>query len=128
MHSRQTRLSSNCNTNCSYIFYLSYMKNILLLGATGSIGKSALKVIDQNRKDFNLFGISTNNNVEKCNKIIKEFSPKYVFIHDKSCFQKNKISKDISLLNNDDELNDLINHKDIDIERKQTKKIIAQLR
>ena len=46
------------------------MKNILLLGATGSIGKSALKVIDQNRNDFNLFGISINNNIEKCNKII----------------------------------------------------------
>lgn len=91
------------------------MKNILLLGATGSIGKSALKVIDQNRDNLNLIGISIKNNVEKCYKIIEDFSPKYVFIQDKSCFQKQKSSKDIIFLNNDDELNNLINHKDIDI-------------
>ena len=91
------------------------MKNILLLGATGSIGKSALKVIDQNRDNLNLIGISIKNNIEKCYKIIEDFSPKYVFIQDKSCFQKQKSSKDITFLNNDDELNDLINHKDIDI-------------
>ena len=82
------------------------MKNILLLGATGSIGKSALKVIDQNRDNLNLIGISIKNNVEKCYKIIEDFSPKYVFIQDKSCFQKQKSSKDITFLNNDDELND----------------------
>ena len=91
------------------------MKNILLLGATGSIGKSVLKVIDQNRDSLNLIGISIKNNVEKCYKIIEDFSPKYVFIQDKSCFQNKKRSKDISFLNNDDELNDLINHKDVDI-------------
>ena len=39
------------------------MKNILLLGATGSIGDSVLNVISQNEDKFNLFGISFNNNI-----------------------------------------------------------------
>ena len=33
------------------------MKNIVLLGATGSIGDSCLNVIRQNKKHFHLFGI-----------------------------------------------------------------------
>ena len=39
------------------------MKNILLLGATGSIGKSVLSVINENKSKLNLFGISLNNNI-----------------------------------------------------------------
>ena len=31
------------------------MKNILLLGGTGSVGSSSLKVIHQNKNEFNLY-------------------------------------------------------------------------
>ena len=34
------------------------MKNILLLGATGSIGDSVLKVVRQNKDSLNLYGIA----------------------------------------------------------------------
>ena len=34
--------------------------NVLLLGATGSIGRSVLSVIDQNNSDLSLFGITFN--------------------------------------------------------------------
>ncbi|HBW07171.1 MAG TPA: hypothetical protein DEE99_05300, partial [Gammaproteobacteria bacterium] len=34
------------------------MKNISLLGATGSIGKSTLSVVDQHPDKFNLFALS----------------------------------------------------------------------
>jgi 1-deoxy-D-xylulose 5-phosphate reductoisomerase len=39
------------------------MKNILLLGATGSIGDSVLSVIEQNNEKLNLFGIALDNNI-----------------------------------------------------------------
>ena len=39
------------------------MKNILLLGATGSIGKSVLSVIKQNQDELNLMGISFITNI-----------------------------------------------------------------
>ena len=36
------------------------MKNILLLGATGSIGESVLSVISQNKESLNLFFTHSN--------------------------------------------------------------------
>ena len=41
------------------------MKNIVLLGATGSIGDSCLNVIRQNKKHFHLFGIGLGGNLDK---------------------------------------------------------------
>ena len=59
------------------------MKNILLLGATGSIGKSVLSVINENKSKLNLFGISLNNNINEATKIINEFEPSFIYIEDK---------------------------------------------
>ena len=56
------------------------MKNILLLGATGSIGKSVLSVINENKSKLNLFGISLNNNLNVANKIIDDFNPSFIYI------------------------------------------------
>ena len=52
------------------------MKNILLLGATGSIGDSVLNVIRQNDSKLNLFGIAVGKNIKKTDGIIKKFLPK----------------------------------------------------
>ena len=64
------------------------MKNILLLGATGSIGKSVLSVISQNKDKFNLIGIAFNTNISIAQNIINDFLPKYVHIDDHDCFIK----------------------------------------
>ena len=56
------------------------MKNIVLLGATGSIGDSCLNVIRQNKKHFHLFGIGLGGNLDKAQQITKEFNPKHIFI------------------------------------------------
>ena len=94
------------------------MKNILLLGATGSIGKSVLSVINENKSELNLFGISLNNNINEATKIINEFEPSFIYIEDTAAledFINHNQSKDIIHLNGDGELKDLINHHDIDI-------------
>ena len=91
------------------------MKNILLLGATGSIGKSVLSVINENQSKSNLFGISLNNNLNTANKIIDDFNPSFIHIEDKDTFDNQKASKEIIYLNGDEELKDLINHQDVDI-------------
>ena len=91
------------------------MKNILLLGATGSIGKSVLSVINENQSKLNLFGISLNNNLNTANKIIDDFNPSFIHIEDKNTFDNQKESKEIIHLNGDEELKDLINHQDVDI-------------
>ena len=91
------------------------MKNILLLGATGSIGKSVLSVIKQNQDELNLMGISFNTNISKGTEIIEQFSPSYVHIENVSCFQEKKFFDTCSYINTPSELEDLINHKEIDI-------------
>jgi len=91
------------------------MKNILLLGATGSIGESVLSVINENKSKLNLFGISLNNNLNIANKIIDDFNPSFVYIEDKDTFENQKESKEIVYLNGDEELKGLINHQDVDI-------------
>ena len=92
------------------------MKNILLLGATGSIGDSVLNVISQNEDKFNLFGISFNNNIVKAKEIIKEFNPKYVYINDIESFETflNEVDPK-KLLNGETDLQCLIKHSDVDI-------------
>ncbi|MGL4394166.1 MAG: 1-deoxy-D-xylulose-5-phosphate reductoisomerase [Brevinema sp.] len=53
-------------------------KNIILLGATGSVGSSVLSVLREYPKKFTLTAFSAWNNVDKTIAIIKEFHPKYV--------------------------------------------------
>ena len=77
------------------------MKNILLLGATGSIGESVLSVISQNKESLNLFGISLNKNILKSQEILKEYSPDYIFIDDHDSF-KSLASEDSERYLNDE--------------------------
>jgi 1-deoxy-D-xylulose-5-phosphate reductoisomerase len=48
-------------------------KNIILLGATGSIGNSTLRLLRKNRDCFNLIGVSAHNNVKLLSEIVNEF-------------------------------------------------------
>ena len=91
------------------------MKNILLLGATGSIGESVLSVISQNKESLNLFGISLNKNILKSQKILKEYSPDYVFIDDHNSFKSLASEDSERYLNDEGDLEKLINKEEIDI-------------
>ncbi|MEJ9150153.1 1-deoxy-D-xylulose-5-phosphate reductoisomerase [Bacillus smithii] len=59
------------------------MKNISLLGATGSIGRQTLDIIRQHSDYFRLSSFSAGRNIEETRKIIKEFSPKFVSVLEK---------------------------------------------
>ena len=60
------------------------MKNIVLLGCTGSIGTSTLEVIDGNPDLFSIFLLSAKTNHNKLMKQCKKFNPKYVYLEDKT--------------------------------------------
>ena len=91
------------------------MKNILLLGATGSIGESVLSVISQNKESLNLFGISLNKNILKSQEILKEYSPDYIFIDDHDSFKSLASEYSERYLNDEGDLEKLINKEEIDI-------------
>ena len=60
------------------------MKNISILGATGSIGTQTLDVIRNSEGKINLIGITANSSVNKIKEIIGEFEPKYVAMMDEN--------------------------------------------
>jgi len=60
------------------------MKNIYLLGGTGSIGEQTLDVIRKQAQDFKLVAVSGYSQLDKLKEIIKEFSPKMVVVKDAS--------------------------------------------
>lgn len=62
------------------------MKNVSVLGATGSIGTQTLDVIRKQKDDFKIIGIAARSNVKKIIDIIEEFSPGYVVLMDKSAY------------------------------------------
>lgn len=63
------------------------MKNICILGATGSIGTQALNVI-KNDDELNLVAISANTNWEKIISILQEFNLEYVAMMDETAYKK----------------------------------------
>jgi 1-deoxy-D-xylulose-5-phosphate reductoisomerase len=56
------------------------LKNIAILGSTGSIGTQALEVIRQNPERFKVFVLTANNNAELLIKQALEFNPSYVVL------------------------------------------------
>ncbi|MFX0549075.1 1-deoxy-D-xylulose-5-phosphate reductoisomerase [Hathewaya histolytica] len=64
------------------------MKNISILGGTGSIGTQALDIIRKESEKFKLIAISANNNVNKVIEIIDEFNPKYIAMMDEYAAKK----------------------------------------
>jgi len=56
------------------------MKNISILGSTGSIGIQALDVIRKNKDKFNVVGLSANENIDLLYEQIIEFKPAMVAV------------------------------------------------
>lgn len=49
------------------------MKDVILLGASGSIGQQSIDIIRKNPNDFNIVAVSVGNKVDKLDEILKEF-------------------------------------------------------
>ena len=92
------------------------MKNIVLLGATGSIGDSCLNVIRQNKQHFRLFAIGLESNLDKAQKIAEEFHPEHIFVA-KSHYDKSHalFQSYPNILCTEDELQGLIQDPNVDI-------------
>tara|TARA_B100001063_G_C16706264_1_gene525410 strand:- start:124 stop:1290 length:1167 start_codon:yes stop_codon:yes gene_type:complete len=65
-------------------------KKISILGATGSIGISALSVIDKKKFLFNIILLSSNKNFTVICKQINKYKPKYYLINDFKTYKKVK--------------------------------------
>ena len=64
------------------------MKDLIILGSTGSIGTQALDTVRQYPEKLNVLGLCCDKNVELLQKQIDEFTPKYVAVKDKEAAEK----------------------------------------
>ena len=63
---------------------------VSILGSTGSIGLTSLKIIDKKINNFRIYLLSANKNYKIITKQIKKYKPKYFVINDSSIFSKVK--------------------------------------
>ena len=66
------------------------MKQIIILGSTGSIGTSSLDVISQLGSGYRVLGISANTNTDLFLKQIHTFRPRFAAVLNSECYQKIK--------------------------------------
>lgn len=59
---------------------MSSIKNIVILGATGSIGQQTLDVVRQHQDELNVIGLVANSSKEKINADAKEFNVKQTLL------------------------------------------------
>lgn len=67
------------------------MKNISILGVTGSVGTQTLDVVRKSNGEIKIIGVTANSSVEKMKEIISEFNPKYVGMMEDISAEKVKI-------------------------------------
>ena len=78
-------------------------KKIAILGSTGSIGKQTFEIIKNNKKNFEIFLLSTNKNLKEISKQVKIFKPKNIIItNEKRFILFKKKNKKIKVFNNYD--------------------------
>ena len=58
------------------------MKNLAVLGATGSIGRSTLNLVRNDPDNFNVFSMVANSNVTDMESLTHEFSPNVVVMNE----------------------------------------------
>jgi len=66
------------------------MKNICILGVTGSIGTQTLEVLRREKNSFSLKAVSANTNHETMIQIINEFNPAFVTMTNKESYNRVK--------------------------------------
>lgn len=91
------------------------MKNVAILGATGSIGQNSLKVIESLSQRFFPFCITAHKNIFLLEQQIKKYNPEIVCITDKESADKFKPPKEIKFLKGNKGLLEIARNKEIDI-------------
>ena len=92
-------------------------KTIVILGSTGSIGKSTIQIILKNRSKFNVLLLVANKNYKTLYKQAIQLNSKYIYINDNTKIKKIKKligRKKIKIIHSFDDLNKIFKKK-IDI-------------
>lgn len=95
-----------------------YMKKVLILGSSGSIGQNALNVIRKFPYDFEVSGLAVNKSIGLLNEQAQTFGPKSVYIADVESvkdFYELGEHKDLKIYTGEDGLCDIVRETDYDL-------------
>ncbi|MBD1140899.1 1-deoxy-D-xylulose-5-phosphate reductoisomerase [Pelagibacterales bacterium SAG-MED39] len=89
-------------------------KKIVILGSTGSIGKSTIDIIKKDKSKFEIILLTTNKNIKELHKQAKIFNVKNLIISDLDkyyLYKKKNRNKKIRIFNNFQKLDQIIKKK-----------------
>jgi 1-deoxy-D-xylulose-5-phosphate reductoisomerase len=92
------------------------VKNITLLGATGSIGKSTLSVVDQHSDQFNIFALSANTSWQAMLELCQQYQPTYAVMTNEEAAEKLQaaLNNDTQVFSGEQALCDIAAHQQTD--------------
>ncbi|MDB5025426.1 MAG: 1-deoxy-D-xylulose-5-phosphate reductoisomerase [Mucilaginibacter sp.] len=97
---------------------MSIIKNIAILGSTGSIGTQALEVAGENPSLFRAFVLTAQNNAELLIQQALKFDPAYAIICNEKYYsrvQEALASTNVKVLSGADAIKDIVSHPEIDM-------------
>ena len=95
------------------------IKNVAILGATGSIGTHALEVIEKHPDRFSIWGLTSHARTESCCAMIKKFDPKAVAVSSEMMSDVADFLTDnadpVELLEGDQGINTIATAEEVDV-------------
>lgn len=92
------------------------MKNITILGATGSIGLNTLDVVSRHPDQFSVFAVSANSDWKSLIQICKDHQPSFAVLSEKASAEKLSavVSPGVQVLCGEDSLDEIAAHPNTD--------------
>ena len=90
------------------------MKNIIVLGSTGTVGKNVLEVVKERASEWKVLGIACRNNKDMFAEQIQEFKPEFAYIQDIDNGYENRF-KSTKFFYGEDGLEELVSVDNIDL-------------
>ena len=92
------------------------MKNITILGATGSIGLNTLDVISRHPDQFSVFAVSANSDWKSLIQICKDHQPSFAVLSEEASAEKLRavVSPGVQVLCGEDSLDEIAAHPNTD--------------
>ena len=95
-------------------------QSVCILGVTGSIGQSTLKILDQHPDDYSVFAVSAFSRIEELSEICKQYQPKIAVVpltkvDELKAIFKQKNIQNVEILADEAGLIAVSEHADVDV-------------